>query len=304
MTKPKFDVIVCGSLHLDIMVEAPHLPQLDETVAGSKWGMVCGGKGGNQAVMAKRLGSKTAMIGRIGDDDFGKKLLANLETERVDTHGVSTDSTSGSGMSVAILDKNGDYGAVIVSGSNLALDAANSAQKFMELGSAKILILQNEIPEAVNISVARQVKNSGATVIHNAAPARPMSDEFLDLIDVLVVNRVEAQILSDDAITDAASAITALVSNKRVNLSIIITLGGDGLVVRAKGSTAIILAPHKVKVVSSHGAGDCFIGALASRLAAGDQLVTAASYANRAAAHYVALPVEARASFTAQTVLN
>lgn len=298
MSKPEFDVIVCGSLHLDIMVDASHLPQLDETVPGTKWSMVCGGKGGNQAVMAARLGSKTAMIGRIGNDDFGKKLLGNLEIERVDTHGVSTEPNAGSGMSVAILDKNGDYGAVIVSGANLALNAADCAQKFVELGNAKILILQNEIPEAVNISVARQAKKSGAMVIHNAAPARSMSDEFLDLIDVLVVNRVEAQMLSGHAVTLAPGAATALAHYKRENLSIIVTLGGDGLVVRSKGNATTILAPHKVKVVSTHGAGDCFIGTLASRLGAGDELLTAATCANRAAAHYVALELEARAKFT------
>ncbi len=302
MIKPEFDVIVCGSLHLDVMVGAPHLPQLDETVPGSKWSMVCGGKGGNQAVMARRLGSKTAMIGQVGDDDFGKKLLANLKTENVDIRCISTGPISGSGMSVAILDRNGDYGAVIVSGVNLALDEAVCAQKFLELGNAKILILQNEIPEAVNISVERRAKKSGAMVFHNAAPARGMSDEFIDLIDVLVVNRVEAQMLSGDAVTDAASAATALAYYKRENLSIIVTFGGNGLVVRTKDNTTTILAPCKVKVVSTYGAGDCCIGVLTSRLEAGDQFLTAATYANHAAARHVALELASRAKYTVENM--
>ena len=118
-----FDVIVCGSLHLDIMVDAPHLPRLDETAVGKAWRQVCGGKGGNQAVQAARHGAKTAMIGCVGEDDFGARLTANLDAAGVDRSGIGVDRRAGSGMSVAIVDKNGDYGAVIVSGANLALDA-------------------------------------------------------------------------------------------------------------------------------------------------------------------------------------
>jgi ribokinase len=294
MTKPEFDVIVCGSLHLDIMVDAPHLPQLDETVPGTKWGMVCGGKGGNQAVMAARLGAKTAMIGRTGKDDFGAKLHANLDKWGVDTQAVSTDGSAGSGMSVAVLDANGDYGAVIVSGSNLTLDPDNCANDWAAIGGAGILILQNEIPESVNISIARQAKLSGATTILNAAPVRANSAELLGLIDVLVVNRVEAQMLAGGVVGDVPSTVAAL-ANIDINCSaIIVTLGGEGLVVWQRGSAPIVIAPQKVKVVSTHGAGDCFIGALASHLALGNNLETAARFANRAAAHYVSLSLEAR----------
>ncbi len=294
MTKPEFDVIVCGSLHLDIMVDAPHLPQLDETIPGTKWGMVCGGKGGNQAVMAARLGSKTAMIGRIGDDDFGSKLHANLEKWGVHTQAVSTDHSAGSGMSVAVLDANGDYGAVIVSGANLMLEPEKCAADWTAIGGAGIVILQNEIPENVNICVARQAKLSGAMTILNAAPVRANSDELLSLIDVLVVNRVEAQMLAGVAVSDAASAIAALDYIENNCAAIIVTLGGEGLVVWQRGNAPIVIAPQKVKVVSTHGAGDCFIGALASHLALGNNLEAAAHFANRTAAHYVSLSLDAR----------
>ena len=116
-----FDVIVCGSLHLDIMVKGAPLPRLDETAVGSGWGMACGGKGGNQAVMAARMGARTAMIGRVGEDDFGRRLLANLDRFQIDRIAVGKDESAGSGMSVAIVDAQGDYGAVIVSGANLKL---------------------------------------------------------------------------------------------------------------------------------------------------------------------------------------
>ena len=92
-----FDVIVCGSLHLDIVVQAKALPRLDETAVGSAWKQVCGGKGGNQAVQAARAGARTAMIGRIGPDQFGKTLLANLTACGVDVQAITIDDAAGSG---------------------------------------------------------------------------------------------------------------------------------------------------------------------------------------------------------------
>jgi ribokinase len=117
-----FDVIVCGSLHLDIVVKAPALPRIDETAVGSEWRKIFGGKGGNQAMQAARAGARTAMIGCVGKDDFGEMLLAHLKSGGVDISHVAVDGVRASGMSVAILQDNGEYGAVIVSGSNLEID--------------------------------------------------------------------------------------------------------------------------------------------------------------------------------------
>ena len=291
-----FDVIVCGSLHLDVMVNSPHLPRLDETVVGSAWGMKCGGKGGNQAVMPARMGARTAMIGRIGADDFGTRLKANLEAAGVDHSCVEVDAVAGSGMSVAILDAQGDYGAVIVSGSNLKMDPEQTAKQFVKLGGAKVLLLQNEIPEAVNLAIATTARSHGALVVLNAAPARPTHISLMDHVDVLVVNRIEAEMLSGQPVKDIASAmltITQLGGGKR---DVIVTLGGEGLVFQAKGSEPQSLAPHKIKVASTHGAGDCFLGALAIKLADGASLEQACETANRIAAHFVSTPEDDRAS--------
>ena len=289
-----FDVIVCGSLHLDIVVNAPNLPRLDETVTGSHWGKVCGGKGGNQAVMSARLGAKTAMIGAVGDDDFGGQLLSNLQAATVDCTAVARDPTAGSGMSVAVMTASGDYGAVIVSGSNLNLVPADSVRKFHALGGASVLVLQNEIPEAVNLSVANAARASGARVVLNAAPARTMGADFLDAVDVLVVNIVEAEMMSGLSVTDAASAMLALPALGSAQRDVVVTLGGKGLVFQAKGGKPAILAPHSIKVVSTHGAGDCFIGAVAKILADGGTLADACTFANLAAARFVSLPLDER----------
>jgi ribokinase len=285
---PTFDVIVCGSLHLDIMVQAPHLPRRDETAVGQSWAQACGGKGGNQAVQAARLGARTAMIGRVGTDAFGARLMANLDSAGVDRTGVDTDPHAGSGMSVAIVDANGDYGAVIVSGANLAIDPQVLAAIWDRLGGARVLVLQNEIPHAVNVAAARAARRAGATVLFNAAPARDSGPDLLDLVDVLVINRVEADMLSGVRISDRPSTIAALPALGSGQRTVIVTLGGDGLVVAPAGAAPCEIAARPVAVVSTHGAGDCFVGALACRLAAGDGVVEACHVANAAAGEFVA----------------
>src|SRR5271166_4730960 len=155
MSAPAFDVIVCGSLHLDIMLYAPSLPRPDETVQGTRWAQRCGGKGGNQAVMASRAGARVAMIGRIGADDFGAQLRENLKAAGVHASTVLVDPTEGSGMSAAVVRDDGDYGAVIVSGANLRIPPETFEAQWIELGGGRTLVLQNEAPEAVNVIAAK-----------------------------------------------------------------------------------------------------------------------------------------------------
>ena len=285
---PVFDVIVCGSLHIDIIVNGPHLPRLDETVVGSQWRKVCGGKGGNQAVMAAKAGAKCAMIGRVGTDDLGEALLANLISNSVNTDHVSRDPLAGTGMSVAIVETTGDYGAVIVSGSNLSLSPDAIAISWQALGGAKVLILQNEIREVANIAAAKAAKSAGATVVLNAAPMRQLSNELLSRVDLLVVNRIEAEMMNGNAVSDKVSAFAALRKLRAKSRDVIITLGGQGLVYCVRDQSPQFIKPHKVTVKSTHGAGDSFVGALAHRLAAGADHASACAYANWVAANFVA----------------
>jgi ribokinase len=284
--KPAFDVIVCGSLHLDIIVKANALPRIDETAVGSGWAQVCGGKGGNQAVQAARAGARTAMIGRVGADGFGETLRKNLQLEHVDLSCVATDQLAGSGMSVAILQSNGDYGAVIVSGANLAIDPADMSRQWAALGGAKVLVLQNEVPQGVNVAAAGAAKENGAKVVLNAAPARLLDVDLLGLADVLVVNRVEAEMMAGRPVSDRASARAALPALSAAGRSVVITLGGDGLVV-GSGADVTEIAALPVTVISTHGAGDCFVGKLAAEIAAGAELVAACRSANARAAAFV-----------------
>jgi ribokinase len=284
---PKHDVIVCGSLHLDIVVHADRLPRIDETAAGSGWSQVCGGKGGNQAVQAAKFGAKTAMIGRIGNDAFGETLLKNLSVSGVETQMVEIDHSKGSGMSVAILESNGEYGAVIVSGSNLEIAHQTLDANWQALGGAKLLLLQNEIPHRVNVAAATCARDQSALVVYNAAPARPLSKDLLSCVDVLIVNRVEAEMITGLAVKDRSSALACLPGLGGDLRSVIITLGGEGLVVKEKSNPPTEIDALPVKVVSTHGAGDCFVGVLAACLANGQSLIEASRTANKEAAAFV-----------------
>ena len=282
-----FDVIVCGSLHLDIMVYSPRLPRADETVVGTKWALQCGGKGGNQAVMASRAGARVAMIGRVGADDFGARLRRRLVDAGVDSRAVLVDESVGSGMSAAIVRDDGDYGAVIVSGANLKLEDAAVASQWKAIGGARVLVLQNEIPEPANLAAANAAHSDGALVILNAAPVRVMTEALLDRVDCLVVNRIEAEMLSGGPIGDRGEAASALSRVGGRIKNVIVTLGGDGLVIKSADGTISAIAAKRVKVVSSHGAGDCFVGALAAKVASNASVAEAAEFANAAAAAHV-----------------
>src|SRR5437879_260979 len=174
-------IVVVGSLHFDIMVDAPDRPRKGETVTGFAWRPKFGGKGGNQAVAAAKAGAEVRMAGAVGDDDFGHFLLEALGAGGVDASRVARLSNTRSGMSVAISDAGGDYGAVIVSGANLLADPAALAEPSLWQG-AGALILQNEMPEALNVSAARAARAVGAMVCLNAAPYRPLSGEVAALI--------------------------------------------------------------------------------------------------------------------------
>lgn len=280
------DVVVVGSLHLDIMVAAPRLPTRDETLMGSGWHHKCGGKGGNQALAAAQFGARVAFGGRTGADDFGRTLHANLAANGVDLSHLGTDTTLGSGISVAIVEAQGEYSAVVVSGANLGIEASKIALEWAALWSCKVLLLQNEVPEAVNLAAARAAKARGALIVLNAAPARFTAAAMLDLVDVLVVNRVEAAMLSGCG-DDLAAALAKLHAPSR---DVIVTRGGDDILLATRASITEAIPVLPVKLVSSHGAGDCFCGALSARLAAGDSIGVACRYALTAAGLFVSVP--------------
>jgi ribokinase len=285
-TAPRPVVVAVGSLHYDIIVDAPDRPRKGETVTGFGWRPKFGGKGGNQAVAAARAGADVRMVGAIGDDDFGRFLLANLSAAGVDASLVARVEGRGSGISVAISDSGGDYGAVIVSGANTALDPGclDDPALWRDAGA---LMLQNEMPDAVNLAAAKRARVEGVPVCLNAAPHRSLMDEFIALVDIVMVNAIEAEQFCGCPVGDIASAVGAarLLSNRFA--TVVVTAGGDGVVGLQRGHEPVVVPAIPVQLISTHGAGDVFAGTFAAAFAAGSAFAVCLDLANEAAARHV-----------------
>lgn len=277
-----FDVVVVGSIHHDIMVKGPRLPALDETVMGKAWSFKCGGKGGNQAVASAKSGATTMFVGCVGDDDFGRQLVANLDAAGVDRSRVVINPNVGSGMSVAIEDADGSYGAVVVSGANQGIHSP----QFKNI-TARVLLIQNEVSTAINLEAARALKRAGAYVVFNTAPYLPLSEDLLQYVDLIISNRVEAADATGIVISslDDASRAAKMMSSRGCNA--IVTAGELGCALWTREGESRLIPANKVKVVSTHGAGDVFCGILAARIARGVDLKSAATEANMVAAQFV-----------------
>lgn len=261
-------ILVVGALHLDVVVRAPDIPGIDETATGSGVDYLFGGKGGNQALAAARLGADVHFAGRAGSDAFGDELRAQLAASDINTSQLQRDDGP-SGMSTAIVNNAGDYCAVIVSAANLEIDPRD-----IEIPpDTSIVLLQNEIPHDVNLAIARKARAAGARVWLNAAPARVLCDDLLALVSLLIVNRVEA----------------AFYAESTSKPELLETLGADG--VDYKGSR---YPAYDVAVSSTHGAGDMFVGALAASVAQGAMIEAAFPRAQAAAAWHVSTPVAER----------
>ena len=301
---PAVAVAVVGSLHYDILITGADRPRQGETLFGDAWAWKCGGKGGNQAIEAARHGAATAFVGAVGSDDFGTALLARLGEAQVDTAGVHRLASHGSGMSVALFDPGGNYGAVIVPGANWGITAA-MLDGSGALRTCRVLLLQNEVRPETNLLAAAIARSGGAMIVLNAAPARTLTDDLAALVDILVVNEIEAEMMTGcppvsgfEAAEAAATALLARVPQ------VMVTLGGDGLVLMSREGAVLRVRGYEIAVESTHGAGDALIGALAARLATGVSLPHAARYANAAAAALVATPENERGALTREATLS
>ena len=280
-------IVVCaGSLHYDILVKAPRLPKLSETLAGSDWHPKFGGKGGNQAVAAARNGAAVRMLGAVGQDAFGPRLRSELEAAEVDCRYLH-EIDGPTGMSVAVCEDTGEYGAVIVSGVNRQIPT-DSVRDPALWENVSILMLQNELKHNFNSLAATIAKSKGVKVCLNAAPYRELDEEFASCIDLLVVNALEAEQLIGTAVHSRGDARRAAEELLSTYPQAIVTAGRLGLGGACRKRKSFEVAAEKVANGNAHGAGDVFAGALCAKLALGSDIESAAKYAGAAAARHVA----------------
>jgi ribokinase len=275
-------VFVAGSINMDVVATAERHPRIGETVAGSAVLYFPGGKGANQAVAAAKLGAATTLIGRLGKDAFGQELRTFLATQGVDLSFVKDTAEAHTGTAIITV-ADADNTIVVVPGANALVDADDVAMPVLAKGD--VAVSQFEIPPATITAFFKRARAAGATTILNPAPARKFDSELLDLVDILVVNETELGFLTGCELRDSddydhfSDAARSLAGIDRI---ICITLGKRGAVALVEGEP-LIVAGREVEAIDTTGAGDCFVGALASQLASGRNLRDALSYANAAA---------------------
>jgi len=269
-------IVVFGSINLDLIFPVPHIPRPGETVLGPLTRIEPGGKGANQAVAAARDGAQVVMAGAIGRDALGRGALGLLRDARVDlTRVVETDASTG--CAAISVDPAGNNAIAVGSGANLLARAAQVEDAL--LGPETTVVLQMEVPAAETASVIRRASARGARIVLNLAPALPLAEATLRCVDVLVVNETEAVSLAADIGCDA----TAAALRGRLDVTVVRTLGGDGLEAASPGAGLIRLSARPIGVVDSTGAGDCFVGVLAAALDRGADLAAALHRATAAA---------------------
>ena len=277
-------IAVVGSLNMDLVVRAPHMPIPGETVIGSDFRTIPGGKGANQAVAAARLGAEVTLIGRVGDDDFGRAQLRNLGELSIDTTHVVVDSEAATGIALITLDANGQNSIVLAPGANMRLtkEDINAAQGAIVWSDVLVLQLENPLEvvvHAIDIAYAEGVK-----VILNPAPARSIPKETLAKLDYLIPNESETALLTGIEVADLDSAKEAAERLREEGVgTVILTLGDRGAFL-SSAKESVHIPGYEVEVVDTTAAGDAFVGGLAVALAQGQNLAEVVRYANAAGA--------------------
>jgi ribokinase len=316
-------VIVVGSINIDLVARVPQLPHPGETVLGGTYEHHHGGKGGNQAVAAARLGRPTLLIGAVGDDTFGSDARRALHAERVDVSMVATLRGEATGIALILVDSSGENEIAVVPGANGALEAGYARDSLARLGplTGDVLLVCNEVPGRVIREALLCGQAAGATTIFNPAPATDIDRAVFGLADILTPNRTELEILlrtdgrrpasRHPAATETTVRARALMADTTdgpgVRRAVIVTLGAAGVVVlrraeplsdatsavqptpgagsgRGSELTCWEVPAEKVATIDTTGAGDAFCGALAASLAEGRPLPEAVHRAVAAAA--------------------
>ncbi|GAA1935477.1 ribokinase [Nocardioides marmoribigeumensis] len=250
------EIVVVGSVNLDLVVRVETLPHAGETVLATGYHEFVGGKGGNQAVAAARLGRRVAFVGHVGTDQAASTVRSALADEGVDVT-LLTPVDGPTGRAFVQVDDEAENQIIVVGGANGALSEADVAAAAPLLTGSPVVVAQLEVPLEAVVAAGR--RTSGVFVL-NPAPAQELPRELLALVDVLVVNEGEFEVVTGAPVSEEALTSSSLPER------VVVTLGGRGALVRDGASVLSVGAP-RVEVVDTTGAGDTFVGALAAALA-------------------------------------
>lgn len=283
MQKPQ--MLVVGSLNIDMVLNIDRMPETGENLFARNFTMFPGGKGNNQAIACSRLGGQVSVIGKIGDDDFGARLLMNLEQENVQYHFVTKQPLTYTGLAFIFVDRKGEPRLLVAPGANMYLtpeDVENASQLFY---ACEILLIQLEVPHNVVTQAIERAHGKGIPIILNPAPAQAFPLEFLTKTDTITPNLYEAEVLARTKIHSIEDAIHAMhVLEKRCVARKVITLGEMGALATLPSGGMVHLKPRNVEVRDTTAAGDAFNAGIAYGLTTGMEWMETLHLANNAAA--------------------
>lgn len=277
------NIVVVGSLNMDLVVRAPRHPQPGETILGDQFGTFPGGKGANQAVAAARLGAAVTMIGRVGEDAFGDALVQSLVDNHVDTSHILRCVEAATGVALITLDAAGQNTIVVAPGANTQLTPEDISEAEDVLAQATILLLQLEIPLPTVARAIKVARKHGVKVVLNPAPAQPLDETLLRQVDYLIPNRSELALLAEANIVYSAPDALSRLRAKGAS-QVVVTLGENGVLAGDGNEIFSVPVGHQVNVVDTTAAGDAFVGAFAVALSEGCTLREAAVWGNAAGA--------------------
>ncbi|WP_130863047.1 ribokinase [Bacilliculturomica massiliensis] len=277
-------IAVVGSLNMDLVVSTPNIPRPGETVMGRDFKQVPGGKGGNQAAAAAKLGGDVKMIGCVGEDDMGRVLKASLERDGVDVRTVREVSGTSTGIAAIAVGDSGDNSITVAPGANYSLTAGDIEASRGLIAEADVLLTQLEIPMQAVEKALRFAKEAGNMTILNPAPASALSVEIMKCTDILTPNETELEILSgcpadtEENIREAGRKLIFAGVGE-----LIVTLGGSGCMHITRDGARHYPA-YEVTAVDTTAAGDSFNGALAVCLDRGMSVEDAIAFAMKVGA--------------------
>lgn len=275
-------ILVAGAINTDLIAYVDRAPEAGETITGKSFEMHGGGKGANQAVAAARAGAATAMLGGVGEDDFGRARKSGLSADGVDISWVQTMGDVSSGVALITVEASGENRIAYIPAATLAVTAEH-ARHAVEGVQPGLVLAANELSLACHQSIFGWANQNGVPVVFNVAPYSPDARELLPLVDVLIVNRGEARaLLGEENASCPAEDLGQRLRKLGVD-RVVITLGVDGVIgVDQNGIHRVEGRP--VEAVDTTGAGDTFCGAFAARLREGASFQEAIEFGNVAAA--------------------
>ena len=276
-------IMVIGSLNMDLVTMSSRHPKLGETVIGKDFFEIPGGKGGNQAVAIAKLGGDVTMLGCVGDDSYGKKLILGLEENNIDTKYIKKGKKS-TGIATIVVDDNADNTIIVVPGANFELTVEDIDKNIELIKKTDIVLLQLEIPLDVVEYILEKAKEYNKITILNPAPANKLSHEVIKNIDYLVPNETELELLSGRSTNTVEEVLEA--SKKMMDLGIknlIVTMGKNGSIFVGKNKTFIV-GIHRVGAIDPTAAGDSFIGGVIRMLAESKDIKEAMEFGAKAGA--------------------